>query len=57
MVVVGKSLDRYLQVMDSLMTNCCIGFWEEFLFRRLIQKRLALLGPQIAALSTALLFT
>ena len=43
--------------MDSLMTNCCIFFWEEFLFRRLIQKRLALLGPQIAALSTALLFT
>jgi membrane protease YdiL (CAAX protease family) len=46
-----------LTVLMLTATAACIGFWEEFLFRGLIQGRLALLGPRIAALSTALLFT
>ena len=39
-----------------LVTTLLIGFWEEFLFRGLIQERLSVMGPRLSILFTALLF-
>ncbi len=39
-----------------LLTAICIGFWEEFLFRGLIQARLAVLGPRVAVVIATVFF-
>ena len=39
-----------------LLDNFLVGFWEEFFFRGVIQDRLAVLGPRLSLMVTAVLF-
>ncbi|MEE8106521.1 MAG: CPBP family intramembrane glutamic endopeptidase [Planctomycetota bacterium] len=43
-------------VLVSLAGTTLTGFWEEFLFRGLVQERLRVLGPRLSLLLTALMF-
>jgi membrane protease YdiL (CAAX protease family) len=45
-----------IYLVVSLVANMLVGFWEEFLFRGLVQERLSILGPRISLLVTAFLF-
>ena len=43
-------------VLVILAGTTLTGFWEEFLFRGLVQERLRVLGPRLSLLLTALMF-